>query len=85
MGALRIGAAVRGADGTRLGCGSTLGCVAYRHAGVRFPRTPTRCSSLVTKDAARGVTAAASTTPAPTRTTPTGLRGRRTATACTRT
>jgi hypothetical protein len=43
----------------RMAPGSTLGCVACRHAGVQPPRTPTRCGSLVTRDAARGVTAVA--------------------------
>jgi hypothetical protein len=55
MGALRTGAAARGVAGPRLGCGSTLGCVVYQHAGARFLRTPTRSSSLVTRGAARGV------------------------------
>jgi hypothetical protein len=49
-----------------------------------FPRTPARSSALVTRGAARGVTAT-STTPAPKQNTPTGSQGKHTATASTRT
>jgi hypothetical protein len=84
MGARRTGAAARGAADLRLSYGSTLGCVVYQHTGARFPQTPSRSSSLVTRGAARGV-AAATTTPAPKQNMPTGSQGRRTATASTRT
>jgi hypothetical protein len=84
MGARRTGAAARGAADLRLSCGSTLGCVVYQQAGARLPRTPTRSSALVTRGVARGV-AAASTTPAPKQSTPTGSQGKHTTTASTRT
>jgi hypothetical protein len=84
MGARRSGAAARGAADLRLSCGSTLGCVVYQQAGARLPRTPTRSSVLVTRGVARGV-AAASASPAPKQSAPTGSQGKRTATASSRT
>jgi hypothetical protein len=61
--------------GMRMAPGSTLGCVACRHAGVQPPRTPTRCGSLVSRDAARGVTAVAINVTRTHSVHPTGLRG----------